>query len=104
MPPEPGNGGVLAAAVPLGKLAETVPLPEMIIKSLHSEADALPLAEAERAQVAEAAGANISAPIMDSATNRSNFFTIPPSVASHPIAMLGTRLCLGQGAPAPLFT
>src|SRR5215204_7741466 len=78
-------------------------LPETVKKSSHPEADALPLAEAElTAQAAEAADANISTPIMDSATNKSSFFTISPSVASHPIAMLGTRLCLGQGAP--LFT
>src|SRR5215211_5768149 len=48
--------------------------------SLHPEADALPLAEAELiAQVADAADANISTPIMDSPTTIRSFFTIPPS-------------------------
>jgi hypothetical protein len=68
--------GVLAQAGTLKELAE--PNPQV---SLHpEEADALPLAEAERiAQAAEAADANISTPIMDSPTTISSFFTIPPS-------------------------
>jgi hypothetical protein len=60
--------------VTLGELAETTP------KSSHPEADALLLAEAERiTQAADATDANISTAIMDSPTNNSSFFTIPPS-------------------------
>ena len=76
-------------------------LPETVKKSSHPEADALPLAEAElTAQAAEAADANISTPIMDSATNKSSFFTISPSVASHPIAMLGTSFASVKERPS----
>ncbi len=77
MPPEPGN----PAGVPLSKPAEVLPLPEKVTKSLHAEADALPLAEAEvlSAQVAEATDANMSTPITDNPTKTSSFFTISPS-------------------------
>jgi hypothetical protein len=76
-PPVPGIPGVLAVAGTLKELAETTKV------SLQSEADALPLAEAEVEadviHIAEATDANISAPIMDSPTNNSSFFTVPPS-------------------------
>ena len=81
-PPVPGIPSVLA--VPLGELdASEEAVPEGGAVSLHPEADALPLAEAEveagGAHVAEATDANVSAPITDSPINISSFFTIPPS-------------------------
>jgi|SRR5215204_1423834 len=103
-PPVGGTGTGLAEA-------EAIALPGGVIEKtsypqpgatwgLHPEADALPLAEAELPPLcAEATEANISVPIVDSATNRSSLFTISPSVASHPIAMLGTRLASVKERP-----
>ena len=81
-PPVPGIPSVLA--VPLGELdASEEAVPEGGAVSLHPEADALPLAEAEveagEAHIAEATDANISAPITDSPINIGSFFTISPS-------------------------
>jgi hypothetical protein len=81
-PPVPGIPMVLA--VPLGELdASEDAVPKGGAVSLHPEADALPLAEAEVeadvVHIAEATEANISAPIMDSPTNISSLFTLPPS-------------------------
>src|ERR671912_711817 len=81
-PPLGGTGTGLADGLPEPAKKTSRPQPGAISGS-HPEADTLPLAEAEEPTLcAEATEVNMSAPIMDRATNRSSFFTISPSVAS----------------------